>query len=119
MDIHGTIISRTPAEQITETFKVQTFILDASWMNNNLHKMMENTLEFQVIGDNIAKLEAIPDKSRVKVFFSPQGKILNKKDNSGTFVAQNLNAYKFEVLMIPPISNSNGAGTETKEDVYQ
>ena len=120
MDIHGTIISRTPAEQKTENFRVQTFILDASWMNNNSGNMIENTLEFQVTGNNIEKLDVIADKSRVKVFFSPQGRWANKKDGSGKFVAQNLNAYKFEVLSTPPKSDNNEtAGSNNTGNVYQ
>lgn len=114
MDIYGTIISRTATEQKTETFKVQNFILNASWMNNNTGHMIENILEFQVTGNNIEKLEAIPDLARVKVFFNPSGRLVDKKDGTGKFVAQNLNAYKFEVLTPPPKNTNN----ETAGDVY-
>ncbi|MBO6184221.1 MAG: DUF3127 domain-containing protein [Chryseobacterium sp.] len=119
MDIYGTIDSRTPAEQKTETFRVQNFILDASWVNNVNGNTIENILEFQVTGNNIEKLEAIPDKSRVKVFFNPSGRMVEKKDGSGKFVAQNLNAYKFEILTTPPKGNANEtAGTTTQGNVY-
>lgn len=104
MEIYGTITSRTAVEQKTETFKVQTLVLDASYHDNRTGKTYENILEFQVTGNAIEKLAAVPDQSRVKVFFNPQGRLVDKKDGSGKFVAQNLNAWKFEIL----IQNQNG-----------
>jgi hypothetical protein len=120
MEIYGTIISRTEAEQKTENFTVQKFILDASYMNNQTGQMNENTLEFQVTGNTIEKLSAVADGSRVKVFFSPQGRIVDKKDGTGKFIAQNLNAWKFEIL----IPNQNGQSNTTTQqgsvgNVYQ
>lgn len=109
MEIYGTITSRTAVEQKTEAFKVQTCILDASYTDNRTGKTYENTLEFQVTGNAIEKLAAVPDQSRVKVFFNPQGRWVEKKDNSGKFVAQNLNAWKFEIL----IQNQNGTSGNT------
>ncbi|HCR75831.1 MAG TPA: hypothetical protein DIW37_05400 [Chryseobacterium sp.] len=109
MEIYGTIIRRTEVEQKTENFRVQKFILDASYRDNTSGQMYENTLEFQVSGNSIEKLAAISDNSRVKVFFSPQGKEVEKKDGSGKFIAQNLNAWKFELL----IQNQNGTQQST------
>lgn len=109
MEIYGTIISRTEVEQKTENFRVQKFILDASYWDNISGKMYENTLEFQVSGNSIENLAAISDNSRVKVFFSPKGKEVEKKDDSGKFIAQNLNAWKFELL----IQNQNGTQQST------
>lgn len=121
MEIYGTIISRTEVEQKTETFKVQKFILDASYRDNTSGQMYENTLEFQVTGNNIEKFVAYPDQSRVKVFFNPQGRVLEKKDKPGEkFVAQNLNAWKFEQLIPTPNGTSNTPTQQSNADtVYQ
>lgn len=119
MEIYGTITSRTEVEQKTESFKVQKFILDASYMNNQTGQMNENTLEFQVSGNAIEKLAAVPDHSRVKVFFSPRGRVVDKKDGSGKFVAQNLDAWKFEIL-IPNQNGQNNSNQPTGTvSVYQ
>lgn len=120
MEIFGTIISRTEVEQKTENFKVQKFILDASYINNQTGQKNENTLEFQCSGNSIDKLAAVPDQSRVKVFFNPQGRVVDKRDGTGKFVAQNLNAWKFEILIL----NQNGQNNGTTEQsgtgsVYQ
>ena len=116
MEIYGTITSRSAVEQKTETFKVQTCVLDASYTDNRTGKTYENTLEFQVTGNAIEKLAAIPDQSRVKVFFNPQGRLVSKKDKpEEKFIAQNLNAWKFEIL----IPNQNGSVTQGNTENQQ
>lgn len=126
MEIYGTITSRTAVEQKTETFKVQNFVLDASYHDNRAGKTYENTLEFQVIGNAIERLGEIPDNSRVKVFFNPQGKEVSKRDKpEEKFIAQNLNAWKFELLIskkneTASPTNSNAAAQQNNTgSVYQ
>ena len=99
MDIIGNIYSREAAEQKTETFRVQKFILDASYFDNYTQTNRKNFLKMQVKNAGIEKLAAIPDGSRVKVFFSIDGGFYNKED--GTKVhAQNLSAFNFEVIKL-------------------
>lgn len=122
MEIYGTIISRTEVEQKTETFKVQKFTLDASYRDNTSGQMYENTLEFQVTGNSIDKLAAVSDQSRVKVFFEPRGKVFEKKEKPGeTFIIQNLNAWKFEILTQNPNGSqpNTTAQSDSSGNVYQ
>ena len=95
MDIIGNIYSREAVEQKTETFRVQKFILDASYFDNYTQTNRENFLKMQVKNAGIEKLAAIPDSSRVKVFFS----IYNKEDGTKGH-AQNLSAFNFEVIKL-------------------
>lgn len=85
MDIIGNIYSREAAEQKTETFRVQEFLLDASYFDNYNQTNRENFLKMQVKNANIDKLAAIPNGSRVKVFFYHRRKILRQRGwNKGT-----------------------------------
>jgi hypothetical protein len=99
MDIIGNIYSREAAEQKTETFRVQKFILDASYFDNYTQTNRENFLKMQVKNAGIEKLAAIPDGSRVKVFFSIDGGFYDKEDGTKGH-AQNLSAFNFEVIKL-------------------
>jgi hypothetical protein len=99
MDIIGNIYSREAAEQKTETFRVQKFILDASYFDNYTQTNRDNFLKMQVKNAGIEKLAAIPDGSRVKVFFSIDGGFYNKEDGTKGH-AQNLSAFNFEVIKL-------------------
>ena len=101
MEIIGNIVSRKAPEAKTETFTVQEFILDASYVDNYTQQTRENILPFQVSGKNIEAFAAIPDNARVKVFFMPRGRYYEKKDGSGQGVGLNLDAWKFEVIALP------------------
>ena len=92
MDIIGNIYSREAAEQKTETFRVQEFLLDASYFDNYNQTNRENFLKMQVKNANIDKLAAIPNGSRVKVFFTIED---GTKGH-----AQNLSAFNFEVIKL-------------------
>ena len=99
MDIIGNIYSREAAEQKTETFRVQKFMLDASYFDNYTQTNRENFLKMQVKNAGIEKLAAIPDGSRVKVFFSIDGGFYDKGDGTKGH-AQNLSAFNFEVIKL-------------------
>lgn len=99
MDIIGNIYKREAAEQKTETFRVQKFILDASYFDNYTQTNRENFLKMQVKNAGIEKLAAIPDGSRVKVFFSIDGGFYDKGDGTKGH-AQNLSAFNFEVIKL-------------------
>ena len=99
MDIIGNIYKREVAEQKTETFRVQKFILDASYFDNYTQTNRENFLKMQVKNAGIEKLAAIPDGSRVKVFFSIDGGFYDKGDGTKGH-AQNLSAFNFEVIKL-------------------
>ena len=101
MDIIGNTMSRTAAEQKTESFKVQDFFLDASYFDNYNQQNRENFLKFQVTGNRIADFANIPDGSRVKVFFSIKGRFYDKQDGEKGH-GQNLEAFKFEIISQPP-----------------
>ena len=53
----------------------------------------------QVKNANIDKLAAIPDGSRVKVFFTIEGRFYDKEDGTKGH-AQNLSAFNFEVIKL-------------------
>lgn len=99
MDIIGNIYSREAAEQKTETFRVQEFLLDASYFDNYNQTNRENFLKMQVKNANIDKLAAIPNGSRVKVFFTIEGRFYDKEDETKGH-AQNLSAFNFEVIKL-------------------
>ena len=99
MDIIGNIYNRGAAEQKTETFRVQEFILDASYFDNYNQTQRENFLKMQVKNANIDKLAAIPDGSRVKVFFTVEGRFYDKEDGTKGH-AQNLSVFNFEVIKL-------------------
>ena len=99
MDIIGKIYSREAAEQKTETFRVQEFLLDASYFDNYNQTNRENFLKMQVKNANIDKLAAIPNGSRVKVFFTIEGRFYDKEDGTKGH-AQNLSAFNFEVIKL-------------------
>lgn len=111
MEIIGNVLKRTPKEKKTETFEVQEFIVDCSYVDNYTQQKRENFLPFQITNKNIEKLEAIPDGARVKIFFAPQGRIFTKQDGSEG-CACNLNAFKFEVISTPQ-TNTNGSPAQT------
>ncbi len=102
MEIIGNIIGRKPAEQKTENFKVQIFQMDCGYVDNYTQQQRENYLEFQVSNANIDKIAAIPDGSRVKVYFNPRGRFYDKQDGTKA-IAQNLDAWKFELISAPNI----------------
>ena len=56
MDIIGNIYTREVVEQKTETFRVQEFLLDASYFDNYNQTNRENFLKMQVKNANIDKL---------------------------------------------------------------
>ena len=59
MDIIGNIYSREAAEQKKETFRVQEFMLDASYFDNYNQTNRENFRKMQVKNANIDKLAAL------------------------------------------------------------
>ena len=99
MDIIGNIYSREAVEQKTETFRVQEFMLDASYFDNYNQTQRENFIRMQVKNTNIDKLAKIPDGSRVKVFFTIEGRFYDKEDGTKGH-AQNLSAFNFEVIKL-------------------
>lgn len=66
-----------------------------SYINNQTNR--ENFLKMQVKNANIDKLAAIPNGSRVKVFFTIEGRFYDKEDGTKGH-AQNLSAFNFEVI---------------------
>ena len=99
MDIIGNIYSREAVEQKTETFRVQEFMLDASYFDNYNQTQRENFIRMQVKNTYIDKLAKIPDGSRVKVFFTIEGRFYDKEDGTKGH-AQNLSAFNFEVIKL-------------------
>ena len=67
MDIIGNIYKREAAEQKTETFRVQEFMLDASYFDNYNQTQRENFLKMQVKNANIDKLAANKEKELLEV----------------------------------------------------
>ena len=99
MDIIGNIYSREAAEQKTETFRVQEFLLDASYFDNYNQTQRENLLKMQEKNDNIDNLSEIPNGMRVKDYFTIEGRFYDKEDGTKGH-AQNLSAFNFEVIKL-------------------
>ncbi len=106
MEIIGNLVSRKPAEQKTEKFRLQEFVVDCSFIDNYTQEKRENILLFQCSNNNITKLDAVKDGSRIKVLFMPQGRYYNKQDGTQA-VAVNLNAFGFEVINEPKTITQN------------
>ena len=82
------------AERLRSRKQKHSVFRNSYWTPNR-----ENFLKMQVKNAGIEKLAAIPDGSRVKVFFSIDGGFYNKEDGTQGH-AQNLSAFNFEVIKL-------------------
>ena len=98
-EIYGIMLNRSEEKQITETFKVQEFYVDCSEFDRFTgQKKFDNKLKFQVSNTKIDELKKINRGDLIKIQFNPQGREYDKQDGSGKGHAQNLNAWKIEVV---------------------
>ena len=99
MEIYGLMLNRSEAKQVTDNFTVQEFFLDCSEFDRFTgQKKFDNKLKFQVSNSKIEELKKVNRGDLVKVQFNPQGREYDKQDGSGKGHAQNLNAWKIEVV---------------------
>ncbi len=98
MEITGKFIKKSDVKTFESGFQVQEFYLDCKKFNPNTGEPIENLLKFQMSGSKIETLNSLKKGDNVKVLFSIQGRLFDKKDGSGKAHVQNLDAWKFEVV---------------------
>ncbi|MCT3661074.1 DUF3127 domain-containing protein [Elizabethkingia anophelis] len=96
MELTGMIMAIDPAQQRTEDFTVQEFILDISQYQQGTGKKYENYAKLQVTNDRIELLKNLKINDRVHVSFNVSGRIY-EKDGQKRF-GQNLNVFKITKL---------------------
>lgn len=106
--ITGRIISATPTEQKTDTFRVRTFILlSQENVNGNVY---ENHLQFQLVNNNCELLDRVQPNQMVTVTYNPKGSMWTAPDGQQKCIV-NLNAWKIEPAAAPQPQPTQTWGT--------
>ena len=102
MNVRGALIKVMPIRQISETFKIQEFYLDASSYNNMTGDKYANIIKLQIVNDKV-EISDFKIGQVLDVGFYINGRQFDKKDNSGKGFSQNISAHKVE----PALNTAN------------
>lgn len=106
MELRGILLNKSEVKTFESGFSIQEFYLDCKRFNPNTGEPIENVLKFQTSRSVVLDtLSGLSKGQNVIVSFNPQGRVYDKKDGTGNGHAQNLDAWKIEI-----IQNNNTSG---------